>query len=74
LRHVVASQSVVVNDEARASVTVSIGVATLVWRMGLTFERLVNKRLRALYQAKETGRNNVQCCADMSLLSEQCDG
>jgi diguanylate cyclase (GGDEF)-like protein len=67
LRHVVASQSVVVNDEARASVTVSIGVATLVWRMGLTFERLVNKRLRALYQAKETGRNNVQCCADMSL-------
>lgn len=66
LRHVVASQAVVVNDDgARVSVTVSIGVATLVPGAGASFEQLVNRADKALYRAKEGGRNNVQCCAGL---------
>lgn len=66
LRQGVASQVVAVNEEgASTSVTVSIGVATLVQGAGLTFEQLVNRADKALYRAKETGRNNVQCCADV---------
>lgn len=64
LRHAVAALQVAVNDEgARASVTVSIGVATLHPGDDFSFEDLVNRADKALYQAKETGRNNVQSCA-----------
>ena len=64
LRDAVAALQVVVNDEgATASVTVSIGVATLHLGDEHSFEDLVNQADKALYQAKETGRNNVQCCA-----------
>ena len=64
LRDAVAALQVVVNDEgATASVTVSIGVATLHLGDERSFEDLVNQADKALYQAKETGRNNVQCCA-----------
>lgn len=64
LRDAVAALQVVVNDTgATACVTVSIGVATLRQGDDRSFEDLVNQADKALYQAKETGRNNVQCCA-----------
>jgi diguanylate cyclase (GGDEF)-like protein len=64
LRHAVAGLQVVVSDEgARACVTVSIGVATLHPGDDFSFEDLVNKADKALYQAKEKGRNNVQSSA-----------
>lgn len=65
LRHVVAGQKVTVSEEgAQVSVTVSIGVATLGQGGGLSFEQLVNQADKALYRAKETGRNNVQRSAE----------
>ena len=64
LRDAVAALQVVVNDTGgTARVTVSIGVATLRQGDDRSFEDLVNQADKALYQAKETGRNNVQCCA-----------
>ncbi|MBA4114088.1 MAG: diguanylate cyclase [Verminephrobacter sp.] len=64
LRDAVAALQVVVNDTGgTARVTVSIGVATLRQGDERSFEDLVNQADKALYQAKETGRNNVQCCA-----------
>ena len=64
LRDAVAALQVVVNDTGgTARVTVSIGVATLHLGDERSFEDLVNQADKALYQAKETGRNNVQCCA-----------
>ena len=67
LRREVAALSVPVNDEgARISVTVSIGVATLHKGSGLDFEQLVNRADKALYRAKEKGRNAVYC-ADVRL-------
>lgn len=64
LRHAVAALQVIVNEEgATAKVTVSIGVATLHPGNDRSFEDLLNQADKALYQAKETGRNNVQCCA-----------
>lgn len=65
LRHLIAGQEVDVNEEGgRTSVTVSIGVATLAPGESLPFEQLVNRADKALYRAKETGRNNVQRSAD----------
>ncbi|BEP95726.1 sensor domain-containing diguanylate cyclase [Acidovorax sp. sif1233] len=62
LRHDVSAMSVPVNDEgASISVTVSIGVATLHQGSGLDFEELVNRADKALYRAKESGRNTVHC-------------
>lgn len=64
LRDAVAALQVVVNDTGgTARVTVSVGVATLRQGDDRSFEDLVNQADKALYQAKETGRNNVQCCA-----------
>ncbi|HCE28189.1 MAG TPA: diguanylate cyclase [Comamonadaceae bacterium] len=64
LRGAVAALQVVVNGTGgTACVTVSIGVATLRQGGDRSFEDLVNQADKALYQAKETGRNNVQCCA-----------
>ncbi|HAU58526.1 MAG TPA: diguanylate cyclase [Comamonadaceae bacterium] len=64
LRDAVAALQVVVNEAgATARVTVSIGVSTLRQGDDRSFEDLLNQADKALYQAKETGRNNVQCCA-----------
>lgn len=64
LRQAVAARQVLVGDEgATVCVTVSIGVATLHQGSDLSFEDLVKQADKALYQAKATGRNNVQCCA-----------
>lgn len=62
LRHEVAAMNVPVNDEGvSVSVTVSIGVATMHKGSGLSFEQLVNRADKALYRAKDTGRNAVYC-------------
>lgn len=59
LRLAVAQQQVPANDSGdHASFTVSIGVATHDGR-GMTFEQLLNQADKALYQAKQAGRNNV---------------
>lgn len=56
----VAEQHVLGNEEgARVTFTVSIGVATLNGG-GLSFEQLMNNADKALYKAKQAGRNNVQ--------------
>ncbi|HEY8907571.1 MAG TPA: GGDEF domain-containing protein, partial [Rhodoferax sp.] len=60
LREAVAAQQVLVDDAGTSvSVTVSIGVAT---QKGgaLSFEQLMNNADKALYRAKQAGRNNVQ--------------
>lgn len=60
LRHDVAALQVQVNDEGLCvSVTVSVGVATLQRGARWDFEELVNRADKALYRAKETGRNLV---------------
>jgi diguanylate cyclase (GGDEF)-like protein len=60
LRQAVAAQRVPANDSGgHASVTVSIGVATHDGH-GMTFEQLLNQADKALYRAKQAGRNNVQ--------------
>nr|WP_315231569.1 diguanylate cyclase [uncultured Albidiferax sp.] len=61
LRDAVAQQELVVNDDGeRVAFTVSIGVAPL-GADGQSFEQLLNNADKALYKAKQTGRNNVQC-------------
>lgn len=60
LRQTVAAQQVLADDgHSRVAFTVSIGVATQN-KDGLTFEQLMNRADKALYQAKRAGRNNVQ--------------
>lgn len=60
LRQLVAAQQVQVNDDgATITVTISIGVATLDGS-SLSFEQLLNQADKALYQAKQAGRNKVQ--------------
>ncbi len=65
LRREVAAMSVPVDEQvASIAVTVSIGVATLQQGAGLDFEELVNRADKALYRAKQAGRNTI-FCADM---------
>lgn len=60
LRQTVAEQHMVANDAgASVTFTVSIGVATLNGG-DLSFEQLINNADKALYNAKQAGRNNVQ--------------
>ncbi|MFY3385944.1 sensor domain-containing diguanylate cyclase [Paracidovorax sp. MALMAid1276] len=62
LRQEVAAMSVPVDEQgACVAVTVSIGVATLQQGSGLNFEELVNRADKALYRAKQAGRNTVVC-------------
>ena len=61
LREAVAQQQVVVNDNGgHVAFTVSIGVAPFD-ADGQSFEQLINNADKALYKAKQTGRNQVQC-------------
>jgi len=61
LRQAVAARQVLANELGTSvSVTVSIGVATLKGG-ALSFEQLMNNADKALYRAKQAGRNNVQC-------------
>jgi diguanylate cyclase (GGDEF)-like protein/PAS domain S-box-containing protein len=57
LRAEVAEQQVVSDNGKHVAFTVSIGVASLT--DGLTFEQLLNHADKALYQAKQQGRNQV---------------
>lgn len=64
LRNAVSAHNVLVDgDGACVTVTVSIGVATLDDVRGASFEELVNTADKALYRAKQAGRNNVQMAA-----------
>ncbi|MES2608665.1 MAG: sensor domain-containing diguanylate cyclase [Pseudomonadota bacterium] len=64
LRSGVSGHNVPVDAEgACVTVTVSIGVATLDDVRGASFEELVNTGDKALYRAKQAGRNNVQLAA-----------
>lgn len=59
LREAVAQQPVLAKDNgAQVAFTVSIGVATL-HAAGQTFEQLLNHADKALYKAKQTGKNKV---------------
>lgn len=60
LRLAVEAQRVPANDAGgEARFTVSIGVATHN-SVGMTFEQLLNQADKALYRAKQSGRNNVK--------------
>lgn len=59
LRQAVQDQLVANDDGDRVPFTVSIGVATL-GLGGESFEQLLNHADKALYKAKQTGRNQVQ--------------
>ena len=60
LRQAVSALQVLANgDGAQVSVSVSIGVATQD-AGNLSFEQLMNRADKALYKAKQAGRNNVQ--------------
>ncbi len=64
LRQGVSDHNVPVDAEgACVTVTVSIGLATLYAEPGAGFEELVNTADKALYRAKQAGRNNVQVAA-----------
>ncbi len=66
LRHGVAAHSVPVDAQGSCvAVTVSIGVATLHGEPGGSFEELVNTADKALYRAKQAGRNNVKLAASV---------
>jgi len=67
-REVAAMHIPVQGDAVGISVTVSIGVATLSKGSGVDFEELVNQADKALYRAKEAGRNTVYCA------DAPCDG
>jgi len=61
LRIAVSEQQMVVNDAGdRVAFTVSIGVAAMDVQ-GQSFEQLLNNADKALYKAKQTGRNLVRC-------------
>jgi diguanylate cyclase (GGDEF)-like protein len=63
VRHLVSQESVVTDDGGRASVTLSVGLATLTPE-GESDQRtaryLIAEADRALYRAKRTGRNRVE--------------
>ena len=68
LRQTVAAQKVRANDEgATVSFTVSIGFATL-HGGGMPFDQLFNNADKALYRAKQAGRNNVKGFDDEDFL------
>lgn len=46
-------------DSSYNKVTVSIGIATLVYGMNISYTQLFDKADKALYKAKETGRNKI---------------
>ncbi|MFN4119276.1 sensor domain-containing diguanylate cyclase [Acidovorax sp.] len=70
LRQEVEAMKVPVDEEgASIAVTVSIGVATLQQGSGLEFEALVNRADKALYRAKQAGRNTVFCADNGSHAS-----
>ena len=61
LRQLVASQQVPASDDGtQITVTISIGIATLEDGSELSFDQLMNQADKALYQAKQAGRNQVQ--------------
>lgn len=64
LRQAVQEQQVANDDGDRVPFTVSIGVATL-GLGGESFEQLLNHADKALYKAKQTGRNQVQSFAPL---------
>jgi diguanylate cyclase (GGDEF)-like protein len=55
----VLSRIKVETSEGSVSVTASFGIATLKAGQTLTFETLVDRADKALYTAKETGRDRV---------------
>jgi len=60
LRQAVAALQVQANDDGGCvTLTVSVGIATQE-DGALSFEQLMNHADKALYKAKQTGRNNVQ--------------
>lgn len=61
LRQAVAAQSVPANAQGDAvNFTISIGVATRTGHSPQTFEQLLHQADKALYKAKQAGRNQVQ--------------
>lgn len=49
-----------INSQVKPYVTVSIGVATVIPSEEMSYEEFINNADKALYKAKESGRNKVQ--------------
>lgn len=58
IRKAVAGSSFTINEEKRINVTVSIGISSTSWNVR-TAEELIEAADKALYSAKEAGRNRV---------------
>lgn len=61
IRQIVASNPYNITDEGSISITISVGIATFP-DDGSTWEELISSADKAMYRAKETGRNKVLMC------------
>lgn len=61
----IATQHTAISEQQIIQVTTSVGVAQ--WQSGCTIDSLTHRADKALYQAKNTGRNKVVCDSSITL-------
>ena len=64
IRKNIEGMTITTEEDEQTKITVSIGIHTLIPGTDSSAENLIKKADRALYTAKNTGRNRVVCCND----------